>query len=247
MAIKNNSCTNVLGEWLKKQNDLYEPLTKKQEQELIFQYKDDPDTLQSLLIQRNIRLVFNIAKKYASTSIDFDEMIGRGFQGLCIAARKFDPKRNIKFITYATPWIFKYIVNEYSDKNIMASRIGIPLDSPITDDGKSTTFANVINNFIDDTVATPEDSLSVTEQLDRKDLRNFYNDILNYVRKTDKFDDIEKAIFDRNIIQKDSIREISNDLNLQYSVASRKKKDLLERIREYVKEKYGENASEFYL
>ena len=131
MNIRNNTCTDVLGNIIRSNNAEYRPLTKAEEQEIIA--NNSPDVARELLIKHNIRLVFNLAKKYAPTSMDFDELIGRGLEGLCYAAKKFDLKRNIKFITYATPLVFKFILKEYSDKDVATSRTGIPLDRTVKD------------------------------------------------------------------------------------------------------------------
>lgn len=237
--IQNNSSTDALGKILKNDNESFHPLTMKEERELIEKYKDDPAQARCLLVQHHLRLVFNLAKRYASSSIDFDETMGRGISGLIHAAEKFDFDRNIKFVTYATPWIYKYIVKEFTDKYTNAEKMGISLDSPIDDDGGSATYDNVINHYVEPCLKLPESSLSVAEQLDRKEVRDLYANLCNYVEEDPKFDEIEKIIFQRNLVDRDSIRQISADLNLDYSETNRKKKDILAKLKEYLGEKCG--------
>lgn len=243
MNIRNNSCTNAFGILLQKYPEKFRPLSKKEEQDVIRKHRKDPDKAREILIQHNIRVVFNLAKKYSSTSMDFDEMIGRGFEGLCYAAKKFDLDRNIKFITYAVPWVFKFIMKEYSDDDVITSRSGIPLLKKISnsnsDDKDSTLFENIVHGYVDPSWNPPDTALSSDEILSRNEVENVYSDVLNYIQTSKEFDSLDKTIFQRNLMDKDSIREISADLNLQYNQMNRRKKDLIQKLRDYLKEKWG--------
>ena len=238
--IRNNTSTDALGEFLRKNQELFKPLTKAQEQSLILENRNDPAKMQRLLVMHNIRIVFNLARKYAPTSMDFDEMIGRGLEGLCIAAKKFDPKRNIKFITYATPWVFKYIMKEYSDDDVETSRMGIPLNRPILDsDGTKTTFENLVNSYLDQSTYHSENILSAEKSVEGLEKSDIYSKLVSYVKTNENFDEMDRIIFQRNLIDKDSMKQISADLNIQHNQASRKKKKLLEKLRSVLEKKYS--------
>src|SRR5947207_13870413 len=60
----------------------------------------DPDALQEL-VQRNLRFVISVAKKYQNRGMPLIDLIGEGNVGLLTAARKFDPDQGVKFISYA--------------------------------------------------------------------------------------------------------------------------------------------------
>ena len=57
------------------------------------------------LIKDNIGLVHYIANRYRSAQRHENDLIQEGMYGLCVAADKFDPNRNVKFSTYSTYWI----------------------------------------------------------------------------------------------------------------------------------------------
>ncbi|WP_049960393.1 sigma-70 family RNA polymerase sigma factor [Pseudobutyrivibrio sp. LB2011] len=70
---------------------------------------------QKELVERNIRLVISIAKKYSS--LDFMERVNEGCIGLMRAAEKFDVTTGFKFSTYATWWIRQAITRAIADQS----------------------------------------------------------------------------------------------------------------------------------
>ena len=69
------------------------------------------------LVQANLRLVVNIAKKYIGHGVLFMDLVQEGSLGLIKAAEKFDYKKNFKFSTYATWWIKQTIIRAVSNQS----------------------------------------------------------------------------------------------------------------------------------
>lgn len=91
-------------------------LTPEQEKEILEKIKlGDKETFQKLILS-NLRFVINIAKRYAGYGIPLQDLISAGNIGLIEAAKRFDPSKGVKFISYAIWWIKQSIINTLSQE-----------------------------------------------------------------------------------------------------------------------------------
>jgi len=90
-------------------------ITADQERELARRIQRDGDQ-QALrrLVEGNLRFVVSYAKRYRGLGVSFLDLIHEGNLGLMEAARRFDPDRNVKFITYAVWWIRQALTHALS-------------------------------------------------------------------------------------------------------------------------------------
>src|SRR5688572_33114395 len=93
----------------------HELLTQEQEWALASRIqKGDKEALKEL-IEKNIRLVVHLAKRYTNRNLSLEEYISVGAEALYEAAIRFDPKRKLRFSTMATYWIKRYFADLYWD------------------------------------------------------------------------------------------------------------------------------------
>ena len=84
-------------------NSLFpEPLSSNEEQYYLNLLSEGNEEAKNILIERNLRLVAHVCKKYNSTNIELDDLISIGTIGLIKAVNTFSPTRNIKLATYAS-------------------------------------------------------------------------------------------------------------------------------------------------
>ncbi len=90
-------------------------LTVEEERELGRRIKEhgDEDALRRL-VEGNLRFVVSYAKRYRGLGVPFLDLIHEGNLGLMEAARRFDPDRNVKFITYAVWWVRQAVTHALS-------------------------------------------------------------------------------------------------------------------------------------
>jgi RNA polymerase primary sigma factor len=91
-------------------------LTHEEEIDLSKRAKQGDTRARQRLIEKNLRLVVSVAKKYRGYGLPFEDLIQEGNIGLMKAVEKFDPERGFRFSTYATWWIRQAVQRAVADK-----------------------------------------------------------------------------------------------------------------------------------
>ncbi|HIS74902.1 TPA: RNA polymerase sigma factor RpoD/SigA [Candidatus Galligastranaerophilus intestinavium] len=106
-----------LGDYIKKISK-YPILSTSEEKELANLIKKGDSEAKKKLVQSNLRLVFNVAKKSIhTTTLSFCDLIQEGNLGLMAAVDKFNPKLGYKFSTYAVWWIKQAMFKAISEQS----------------------------------------------------------------------------------------------------------------------------------
>ena len=79
-----------------------EPLSASEEKEYIERMRNGDKKAREVLIERNLRLVAHIIKKYYQTNAETDELISVGTVGLIKAINTYDPSKGVKLATYTS-------------------------------------------------------------------------------------------------------------------------------------------------
>jgi len=91
-------------------------LTPERERELGRRVQENDKGALEELVKANLRFVVSYAKRYRNTHVLFLDLINEGNIGLIHAAKKYDPEKNVKFITYAVWWIRQSILHALSEQ-----------------------------------------------------------------------------------------------------------------------------------
>jgi RNA polymerase primary sigma factor len=91
-------------------------LTPEREKELAYRIRDNDKAALEEMVKANLRFVVSYAKRYRNAHVLFLDLINEGNIGLIHAAKKYDPEKNVKFITYAVWWIRQAILHALSEQ-----------------------------------------------------------------------------------------------------------------------------------
>jgi len=91
-------------------------LTPERERELGKRVQQNDKAALEELVKSNLRFVVSYAKRYRNSHVLFLDLINEGNIGLIHAAKKYDPDKNVKFITYAVWWIRQSILHALSEQ-----------------------------------------------------------------------------------------------------------------------------------
>ena len=122
------------------------PLSRDEEAELIARLDGGDEGVKSQLIERNLRLVVYLAKKYENSGVPQEDMISIGTIGLIKAVNTFSPEKNIKLATYASRCIENEILMFLRKSSQLKNEVSI--DEPLnTDwDGNELLLCDVLGS-----------------------------------------------------------------------------------------------------
>ncbi len=119
-------------------------LTQEEEQDLIIRLGNNDEEAKNLLIEHNLRLVVYIAKKFANTGTELEDLISVGAIGLIKAVQSFKVDKNIKLATYASRCIENEILMHIRKKSKQSGEVS--LDEPLNydKDGNELLLSDIL-------------------------------------------------------------------------------------------------------
>ncbi len=124
------------------------PLSHEEECEILLHIRED-ESLKKVLVERNLRLVVYIAKKFESTGIHIEDLISIGTVGLMKAANTFDPDKNIKLATYASRCIENEILMYIRKTSGQKREISIDEPLNVDWDGNELLLSDILGSDAD--------------------------------------------------------------------------------------------------
>ena len=112
---RNNSDRSVLSRYFSEIR-AYPLLTKEQEQQLAHRVRTGDKDACEHLVASNLSFVVKVASEYRNLGLPLEDLLNEGNLGLIEAARRYDPEKGTKFITYAIWWIRKAILKALAEQ-----------------------------------------------------------------------------------------------------------------------------------
>ena len=195
------------------------PLSGAEEQQLLAQAAAANDAARQKLIERNLRLVVYIARRFENTGINIEDLISIGTIGLIKGVSTFRADRNIKLATYASRCIENEILMHI--RKISGQKTEVSLDEPInTDwDGNELLLSDVLGTD-GDTVMRPMEE-DVEQQLLREAL----------ARLPERDRSIVALRFGLGGRPEKTQKEVADLMGISQSYISRLEKRIMQRLR----------------
>lgn len=187
-----------------------EPLDKAQETMYIQRFKNGDIEAKRILIERNLRLVAHISKKYSNSKIDQDDLISIGTIGLIKGINSFNPDKNIRLATYTAKCIENEILMFIRSSKKLKSEVY--LNEPIgkDKDDNIVTLQEVLEN----------NDRNIEDIVDLKfKVKDLYSKMKTILEKREQDIVIMRFGLDGN--KPKTQREIAKILNISRSYVSR--------------------------
>jgi len=195
------------------------PLSSDEEMFLLSRLESGDKAVKSVLIERNLRLVVYIARKFENTGVGIEDLVSIGTIGLIKAVNTFDPQKKIKLATYASRCIENEILMYLRRNNKIRSEVSF--DEPLNIDWDGNEL------LLSDVLGTDNDIIykSIEEEVDKKLLHMAMTKLSPREKK------IMELRFGLDGGTEKTQKEVADFLGISQSYISRLEKRIIKRLR----------------
>lgn len=203
------------------------PLSSEEEAEMLERLSNGEEEIRQTLVERNLRLVVYIAKKFENTGVGLEDLISIGTIGLMKAINTFNTDKKIKLATYASRCIENEILMYLRRSNRIKGEISI--DEPLNQDGEGNEL------LLSDILGTEPDVTSrrIEDEVDKSLLRAAIEKLSNRERN------IMELRFGFISGNEKTQKEVADMLGISQSYISRLEKKIISKMKKDIASKIG--------
>lgn len=176
------------------------------------------EAVRAMLIERNLRLVVYIARKFENTGLNIEDLVSIGAIGLIKAVNTFDPSKKIKLATYASRCIENEILMFLRRNNKLRSEVSFDEPLNVDWDGNELLLSDVLGTEADTIYRNLED------EVDRELLRDALETL------SDREKTIMQLRFGLESGQEMTQKDVADLLGISQSYISRLEKRIIKRL-----------------
>ena len=200
-------------------SDVLPPPLEPSEEEIYLKRMRCGEDVRPVLIERNLRLVVYIAKKFENTGVGIEDLISIGTIGLIKAINTFDSNKNIKLATYASRCIENEILMHL--RKITKTRNEVSIDEPLNVDwdGNELLLSDILGGDPD----------QVNRELEGEVDRKLLNNAIDKLTSREK--NIMELRFGLKSGKEKTQKEVADMLGISQSYISRLEKKIIKRLK----------------
>lgn len=198
------------------------PLSKDEEEKLVSELAHNSEKTKNILIERNLRLVVYIARKFENTGVGVEDLVSVGTIGLIKAVNTFNPEKKIKLATYASRCIENEILMYLRRNSKVKAEISFYEPLNIDWDGNELLLSDILGTENDIVYNLIEDEVD----------RELLFTAMQNLSKREK--EIVQLRFGLQGYKEKTQKEVADMLGISQSYISRLEKKIIKRLKKEI-------------
>ena len=197
-----------------------QPLSAREERECLKRYKEGDQEAREILINRNMRLVAHVIKKYQSPDYEMEDLLSVGTIGLIKAVNTFDPNKGSRLATYAAKCVENEILMLFRAGKKFSREVSIYDPIGTDKDGETVSLLDILE---------AEGKEALEQVILKQDIRTLYEAYEQNLKDTEKT--VIRMRYGLFGSREHTQREIADEMGISRSYVSRIEKRAIEKLK----------------
>ena len=197
-----------------------QPLSAREERECLKRYKEGDQEAREILINRNMRLVAHVIKKYQSPDYEMEDLLSVGTIGLIKAVNTFDPNKGSRLATYAAKCVENEILMLFRAGKKFSREVSIYDPIGTDKDGETVSLLDILES---------EGKEALEQVILKQDIRTLYEAYEQNLKDTEKT--VIRMRYGLFGSREHTQREIADEMGISRSYVSRIEKRAIEKLK----------------